>query len=74
MDESDVIRRLGVPHEVVGRRERMLSRAWLCSTCRELTITPEPAPWPSRRVGDTLLGCRRCGGTVFENANHAVER
>jgi hypothetical protein len=57
MEERDVIRRLGQPDEIVRRDERMRSRAWICSTCRERTTYPGPVPIPAP--------CRRCGDIVF---------
>ena len=56
--ERDVIERLGPPDEIVGREDRMRSRSWLCSTCRIVTITPEPSPNPAP--------CTKCGGISFE--------
>ena len=58
MDERDVIKQLGPPDEIVTRAERMRSRAWLCSDCRERTETAEPQPAPAP--------CVRCGGIAFE--------
>jgi hypothetical protein len=56
--ERDVIERLGLPDEVVGREDRMRSRSWLCSTCRTVTTTVEPLPCPAP--------CAKCGGIFFE--------
>ena len=58
MDEKDVIERLGPPDEIKSRKDRMRSRGWVCSTCREVTTTPEPHPLPAP--------CVRCGGIFFE--------
>ena len=58
MDEKEVVERLGRPDKIVGRRERMRSRAWVCSTCREGVISPGSAPVPAP--------CARCGGIAFE--------
>jgi hypothetical protein len=37
MNEKDVVDRLGPPGEIVGREQRMRSRGWVCSACREFT-------------------------------------
>ena len=58
MDEKDAIDRLGPPDEIIGREDRMRSRAWLCSTCREVVTSPVPIPVPAP--------CPRCGGIAFE--------
>jgi hypothetical protein len=64
MNERDVVERLGPPDEIIGRKDRMRSRAWLCSTCRETVTSPEPIPIPAP--------CPRCGGVAFEKvAEHA---
>ena len=36
MNEKDVMARLGPPDEIVGRKDRMRSRGWVCSTCRAM--------------------------------------
>jgi len=56
--ERDVIKRLGLPDEIVAREDRMRSRSWLCSTCRTVTTTAEALPIPAP--------CTKCGGIVFE--------
>jgi hypothetical protein len=61
MDERDVMERLGPPDEIVGREDRMRSRGWICSTCREMTVTTEPQPLPAP--------CVRCGGIAFETVH-----
>jgi hypothetical protein len=58
MNEKDVVDRLGPPDEIVGTAQRMRSRAWICSTCRELTTSSEPIPCPAP--------CTRYGGIAFE--------
>jgi len=54
--ERDVIERL--PDEIAGREDRMRSRSWLCSTCRNVTRTIEPLPIPAP--------CTKCGSIFFE--------
>jgi hypothetical protein len=56
--ERDVIERIGLPDEIVGREDRLRSRSWLCSTCRTVTTTAEPLPVPAP--------CTKCGGIFFE--------
>jgi hypothetical protein len=58
MDKRDVIERLGRPDRIIGRKERMRSRAWVCSNCREVVARPDPIPVPAP--------CVRCGGIAFE--------
>jgi hypothetical protein len=58
MKKKDVVDRLGPPDEIVGREHRMRSRTWVCSTCRETTLSAEPIPIPAP--------CVRCGGIAFE--------
>jgi hypothetical protein len=58
MDEKEVIERLGLPDEIVGPEDRMRSNAWICFTCGETTISPEPIPCPAP--------CERCRGIMFE--------
>jgi len=58
MDERDVIDRLGPPDEIVGRDDRMRSRAWVCSECRQIVASPTPMPVPAP--------CALCGGIAFE--------
>jgi hypothetical protein len=60
MDEKDALDRFGPPDEVISREDRMRSRAWVCSTCRETVTSPAPIPVPAP--------CRRCGGIGFETA------
>jgi hypothetical protein len=58
MNERDVIERPGPPDAIVGREGRMRSRAWACTTCREVVRGSEPIPVPAP--------CPRCGGIAFE--------
>ena len=58
MDERDVVDRLGPPDEIVGRKDRMRSRAWVCSTCTAVVRSKEPIPIPAP--------CPVCRGIVFE--------
>jgi hypothetical protein len=58
MNEKDVVERLGPPHEIVGREDRIRGRSWLCSTCRIVTTTVESLPNPAP--------CTKCGGIFFE--------
>jgi hypothetical protein len=58
MNERDVIERLGPPDEIARREDRMRSRSWICSTCREIVTGLEPIPCPAP--------CQRCGGIAFE--------
>jgi hypothetical protein len=44
----------------MGRRERINSRAWVCSTCREVVTSLQPVPVPAP--------CAKCGGIAFEAA------
>ncbi len=60
MNENDVVERLGPPDEIVRREDRMRSRAWICSTCREIVTSTEPIPVP--------VPCAECGGIGFETA------
>jgi hypothetical protein len=53
-----LVNRLGPPDEIVDRERRMRSRAWVCSTCREVVTSPTPIPVPAP--------CPRCGGIAFE--------
>jgi rubrerythrin len=63
MDEEETkaaLDRMLGPGRRIGRRERLKSRAWMCSSCK-LTITNDtpiaiPAP------------CPVCGGIAFETA------
>ena len=58
MEEEDVIKHLGPPHEIKGREDRMRSRAWMCSTCRQVVGSDAPITVPAP--------CGRCGGIAFE--------
>jgi hypothetical protein len=46
------------PDEIVSRKDRMLSRAWVCATCHKLVTGPTPIPVPAP--------CSFCGGIAFE--------
>jgi rubrerythrin len=58
MREKDVIETLGPQDKIVEPTERMRSRAWLCSTCGDTTVTAEPQPPPAP--------CPKCRGVFFE--------
>jgi hypothetical protein len=58
MDEQSLIRRLGMPDKLVGPGDLVRSHAWICFTCGETTISPEPIPCP--------IPCWQCGGIMFE--------
>jgi hypothetical protein len=58
--ERDVRRILGPPDRVVGRRERLRCRVWICSTCHTLTETldPQPIPAPCASISVRMIGVR----------------
>ena len=58
MQELELIKRLGLPDEIVGPEDRLRSAAWICFTCGETTTSHRPIPCPAP--------CRRCGGIMFE--------
>jgi hypothetical protein len=64
MDEHDVRKLLGEPDEIISRKERMLSRVWLCSSCNAVTHTGEPIPTPAP--------CIQCGGIAFKVPSDAA--
>jgi hypothetical protein len=58
MNECELIKRLGLPDEIVGPEDRLWSTAWICFTCGETTANSKPIPCPAP--------CCRCGGIMFE--------
>jgi predicted RNA-binding Zn-ribbon protein involved in translation (DUF1610 family) len=58
MNEKDVVELLGPPDEIVGRGDRMRSRAWKCSTCITVFEAVEPITAPAP--------CPKCGEVIFE--------
>ena len=58
MKELELIKRLGLPDEIVGPEDRLRGTAWICFTCGETTTSHRPVPCPAP--------CWRCGGIMFE--------
>jgi hypothetical protein len=58
MDDKDDLDHLGPPDELINRDERMRSRAWVCSSCRQVVKSATPITVPAP--------CLRCGGVAFE--------
>lgn len=58
MDELELIKRLGLPDEIVGPADRMWSTAWICFICGGTTTSERPIPCPAP--------CQQCGGIVFQ--------
>jgi hypothetical protein len=58
VDECTLIRRLGMPDQIVGPGDDVHSNAWICFTCGETTTSAEPILCPAP--------CELCGGIVFE--------
>src|SRR5262245_51626525 len=58
MNERELVRRLGLPDEIVGPEDRLLSTAWICFSCGETTTSHKPIPCPAP--------CSRCRGIMFE--------
>ena len=58
MNERELIKRLGLPDEIVGPEDRLQRTAWICFTCGETTTSHKPIPCPAP--------CRRCRGIMFE--------
>jgi hypothetical protein len=58
MDEHELIKRLGLPDEIVGPEDRLSGTAWICFTCGETTTSHKPIPCPAP--------CSRCRGIMFQ--------
>jgi hypothetical protein len=58
MKELELIKRLGLPDEIVGPEDRLQSTAWVCFTCGETTTSHRPIPCPAP--------CGHCGGIMFQ--------
>jgi hypothetical protein len=58
MNERELIKRLGLPDEIVGPEDRLQSAAWICFTCGETTTSLKPISCPAP--------CWRCRGIMFE--------
>jgi hypothetical protein len=61
MSKKQITNRMGLPDRVVTRAERLLSRAWMCSNCGDLTKADEPFPVPPP--------CAKCGRILFESVD-----
>ena len=61
MSTKQITNRMGLPDRVVTRAERLLSRAWMCSNCGDLTKSDEPVPVPPP--------CAKCGRILFESVD-----
>jgi hypothetical protein len=59
ISKKQITNRMGLPDRVVTRAERLLSRAWMCSNCGDLTEADEPIPVPPP--------CAKCGRILFES-------
>jgi hypothetical protein len=57
MDEHEVRKVLGAPDEIIGRKDRMRSRVWQCSSCLAVTHSEQPIHVPAP--------CVQCGGIAF---------
>jgi hypothetical protein len=58
MNELELIKRLGLPDEIVGPEDRTQGTAWICFTCGETTTSHKPIACPAP--------CRHCGGIMFQ--------
>jgi hypothetical protein len=61
MSKKQITNRMGLPDRIVTRAERLLSRAWMCSNCGDLTKADEPIPVPPP--------CAKCGRILFESVD-----